>query len=137
MQENKTYYLYVKGQRVEVSEQIYRAYVQPERKQRMREYRAKEKISVTSIEALSEKGFEPEDGTQDFESALIEVEQQAEELAKLNAAIEQLSERDRRVVQLYYFESKTQQEIANILGIAKSTMSELLPRILLRLKNFL
>jgi RNA polymerase sigma factor (sigma-70 family) len=137
MQENKTYYLYVKGQRVEVSEQIYRAYVQPERKQRMREYRAKEKISVTSIEALSEKGFEPEDGTQDFESALIEVEEQAEELAKLNAAIEQLSERDRRVVQLYYFESKTQQEIANILGIAKSTMSELLPRILLRLKNFL
>lgn len=137
MQENKTYYLYVKGQRVEVSEQIYRAYVQPERKQRMREYRAKEKISVTSIEALSEKGFEPEDGTQDFESALIEVEEQSEELAKLNAAIEQLSERDRRVVQLYYFESKTQQEIANILGIAKSTMSELLPRILLRLKNFL
>ena len=137
MQENKTYYLYVKGQRVEVSEQIYRAYVQPERKQRMREYRAKEKISVTSIEALSEKGFEPEDGTQDFESALIEVEEQAEELAKLNAAIEQLSERDRRVVQLYYFESKTQQEIANILGIAKSTMSELLPRILFRLKNFL
>ena len=137
MQENKTYYLYVKGQRVEVSEQIYRAYVQPERKQRMREYRAKEKISVTSIEALSEKGFEPEDGTQDFESALIEVEEQAEELAKLNAAIEQLSERDRRVVQLYYFESKTQQEIANILGIAKSTMSELLPRTLLRLKNFL
>ena len=137
MQENKTYYLYVKGQRVEVSEQIYRAYVQPERKQRMREYRAKEKISVTSIEALSEKGFELEDGTQDFESALIEVEEQAEELAKLNAAIEQLSERDRRVVQLYYFESKTQQEIANILGIAKSTMSELLPRILLRLKNFL
>ena len=128
--------MYVKGQRVEVSEQIYRAYVQPERKQRMREYRAKEKISVTSIEALSEKGFEPEDGTQDFESALIEVEEQAEELAKLNAAIEQLSERDRRVVQLYYFESKTQQEIANILGIAKSTMSELLPRILLRTKNF-
>ena len=128
MQENKTYYLYVKGQRVEVSEQIYRAYVQPERKQRMREYRAKEKISVTSIEALSEKGFEPEDGTQDFESALIEVEEQSEELAKLNAAIEQLSERDRRVVQLYYFESKTQQEIANILGIAKSTMSELLRR---------
>ena len=137
MQANTTYSLSGKGQQPEVREQLYRASVQPERKQRMREYRAKEKISVTSIEALSEKGFEPEDGTQDFESALIEVEEQAEELAKLNAAIEQLSERDRRVVQLYYFESKTQQEIANILGIAKSTMSELLPRILLRLKNFL
>lgn len=137
MQENKTYYLYVKGQKVEVSEEIYRAYVQPERKQRKRDYRAKEKISVTSIEVLSEKGFELEDGTQDFESALIENEEHAEELSKLHAAIEQLSERDRRIVQLYYFEGKTQQEIAAILGIAKSTMSELLPRILLRLKKFL
>jgi hypothetical protein len=43
MQENKTYYLYVKGQRVEVSEQIYRAYVQPERKQRMRDIVQKKK----------------------------------------------------------------------------------------------
>lgn len=137
MQEEKTYYLYVKGQKVEVSEEVYRAYVQPERKQRMRDYRAKEKISITSIEALSEKGFELEDTTQDFESALIEDEERSEELSKLHAAIEQLSERDRRVVQLYYFEGKTQQEIAVILGIAKSTMSELLPRILLRLKKFL
>lgn len=137
MQENKTYYLYVKGQKVEVSEEIYRAYVQPERKQRMRDYRAKEKISVTSIEALAEKGFELEDGTQDFESTLIENEEHAEEISKLYEAIEHLSERDRRVVQLYYFEGKTQQEIADILGIAKSTMSELLPRVLLRLKNFL
>ncbi len=137
MQENKTYYLYVKGQKVEVSEEIYRAYVQPERKQRMREYRAKDSISVTSIEGLSEKGFEIEDDSQDFVAALIESEEHSEELSKLHAAIEQLSERDRRVVQLYYFEGKTQQEIAAILGIAKSTMSELLPRILLRLKNFL
>lgn len=136
MQENKTYYLYVKGQKVEVSEEIYRAYVQPERKQRMREYRAKDSISVTSIEGLSEKGFEIEDETQDFVAALIENEEYSEELSKLHAAIEQLSERDRRVVQLYYFEGKTQQEIAAILGIAKSTMSELLPRILLRLKKF-
>lgn len=137
MQENTTYYLYVKGQKVEVSEEIYRAYVQPERKQRMREYRAKDSISVTSIEGLLGKGFEIEDETQDFMSALIESEEHSEELSRLHAAIEQLSERDRRVVQLYYFEGKTQQEIAAILGIAKSTMSELLPRILLRLKKFL
>lgn len=71
MQNNKTFYLFVKGQRVEVSEEIYRAYVQPERKQRMCEYRAKGDISVTSIEGLSEKGFEIEDETQDFVSALV------------------------------------------------------------------
>ena len=136
MQENKTYYLYVKGQRVEVSEQIYRAYVQPERKQRMREYRAKEKISVTSIEALSEKGFEPEDGTQDFESALIESEEQSEELTKLHAAIVHLSERDRQIIQLYYFDGKTQQEIAALFGISQQALQKSLVRISIRLKNF-
>ena len=136
MQENTTYYLYVKGQKVEVSEEVYRAYVQPERKQRMREYRAKDSISVTSIEGLSEKGFEIEDETQDFVTALIENEAHSEEVSKLHAAIEQLSERDRRVVQLYYFEGKTQQEIATIFGISQQALQKLLVRISGRLKNF-
>ncbi len=71
MQANTTYYLYVKGQKVEVSEEIYRAYVKPERKQRMRDYRAQGKVSFTSIESLSDKGFEIEDKTQNFEADLV------------------------------------------------------------------
>ena len=137
MQEGKTFYLFVKGQKVEVSEKVYRAYVQPERRQRMREYRAKEKISVTSIEALSEKGFEPEDETQDFESAIIGNEEHVEEISKLHAALEQLSKRDRQVICLYYFEGKTHKEIADILGLARTTVTELIPRILERIKKFL
>ncbi len=136
MQESKTFYLYVKGQKVEVSEEVYRAYVQPERKQRKRDYRAKDKVSVTSIEVLSEKGFELEDETQDFESALIENEDHAEELSKLHAAIEQLSERDRQIVKLYFFERKTQQEIADIFGITRQAVQKQLGKILVRLKNF-
>lgn len=136
MQGNKTFYLYVKGQKVEVSEEIYRAYVRPQRKQRMREYRAKDKVSVVSVEGLSEKGFEIEDESQEFVAALIESEEHSEELSKLHAAIERLSERDRRIVQLYYFEGKTQQEIADILGLARTTVTELLARILVRLKKF-
>lgn len=137
MQENKTFYLFVKGQRVEVSEEIYRAYVQPERKQRMREYRAKNSVSVASIEQLSDKGFEIEDTSQDFVTNLIETEAHFEELAKLHAAIEKLPERYRYVIQLYYFESKTQKEIADILDITQPAVQQLLDRILLRLKNFL
>lgn len=137
MQENKTFYLFVKGQRVEVSEEIYHAYVKPEDFQRKREERAKEKVSITSIEQLSDKGFEIEDTSQDFVTDLIETEARSEEVAKLHAAIEKLSERDRQVIQLYYFEGKTQQEIADILGIRQASVSELLSRILLRLKNFL
>lgn len=136
MQENKTYYLYVKGQKVEVSEKIYRAYVQPERKERMREYRAKEKVSISSIERLSENGFEIEDKSQDLLTSIIEIEEQTEKLSKLRVAIAQLSGRDRQVVQLYFFEGKTHQEIAAVLGLARNTVTELLVRILKRLKNF-
>lgn len=136
MQENTTYYLYVKGQKVEVSEEIYRAYVQPERKQRMRDYRAQDKISFTSIENLPEKGVEIEDETQNFEADLIENEEHSEELSKLHAAIEQLSERDRQIVQLYYFEGKTQQEVATVFGISQQALQKSLVWISVRLKNF-
>ena len=136
MQDNKTFYLFVKGQKVEVSEEIYRAYVQPERKQRMRDYRAQEKFSVASIDKLSENGFEIEDKSQDCLTSIIESEERTEELSKLRTAIAQLSERDRQVVQLYYFEHKTQREIAAIFGISQQALQKTLARILVRLKNF-
>ena len=109
-EESKTYYLYVKGQRVEVSEEIYRAYVQPERKQRMREYRAKDSISVTSIEGLSEKGFEIEDEAQDVLTSLIENEEENELKAVLLKALSQLKERDKKIMQMVYFEGKSQKK---------------------------
>ena len=136
MQERKTYYLYVKGQKVEVSEEVYRAYVQPERKQRMREYRAQDKIQITSVEALAEKGIEVEDNSQDVLTSLIADEESAEELSRLRAAIAKLSERDRQIVQLYFFEGKTQQAIADILGIAQPTLYKILKRILSDIKKF-
>ena len=136
MQEKKTYYLYVKGQKVEVSEEIYRAYVQPERKQRKRDYRAKENFNVKSIEVLSENGFEIEDKTQDFESTLIESEERSEELSKLQVAISKLSEQDKQVVQLYFFEGKTQQEIAIVFGISQQALQKRIARILSDIKKF-
>lgn len=135
MQVNKTFYLFVKGQRVEVSDEIYHAYVKPEDYQRKREERAKEKVNIASIEQLSEKVFEIEDTSQDFVTDLIETEARSEEVEKLHAAIEQLSERDKQVVQLYYFEGKTQKEIATIFGISQQALQKLLMRILVRLKN--
>lgn len=136
MQENKTYYLYVKGKKVEVSEEIYRAYVQPERKQRMREYRAKDSISVTSIEGLSEKGFEIEDETQDVLTSLIENEEENELKAALSKALSQLKDRDRKIMQMVYFEGKSQKEVAEILGLDKTYISRRIKEILQNLKKF-
>lgn len=135
MQEKKTFYLFVKGQKVEVSEEVYRAYVQPERKQRMREYRAHDKVQITSVEVLAEKGVELEDATPDILTSIIEGEESAEELSRLRVAIAKLSERDRQVVQLYFFEGKTQKEIAELLGVSQPAVVKMLKRILVELAN--
>ena len=135
MQEKKTYYLYVRGQKVEVSEEIYRAYVQPERKQRKRDYRAKDKIKIASVEVLAEKGIEIEDTTQDALTVIIEDEERATEIAMLSKAISKLSERDQQVINLYYFEGKTQTEIAALLGVSQPAVLKMLKRILVELAN--
>lgn len=136
MQEKKTYYLYVKGQKVEVSEEIYRAYVQPERKQRKRDYRAKEKVCVKSIEMLSENGFEIEDDTPDILTTLIEDEEGDKRKAALYKALSQLKERDQKIIQMVYFEGKSQKEVAEILGLDKTYVSRRIKEILKNLRNF-
>ena len=136
MQDNKTFYLFVKGQKVEVSEEIYRAYVQPERKQRMREYRAKNKIVVSSIEGLEEKGFEVADESQDFLTSLIDLEEENERKTLLVKALSCLKEQDKQIVQLYFYDNKTQDEIADILGVSRQHISKKIKQILEKLKQF-
>lgn len=137
MQEDGKHYLFVKGQKVYVSDEIYRAYVRPERKERMRRYRIWRAKRITSVELLAENGYELEDKSPTVETALIEEEECSNELANLHAAIAKLSERNRKVIQLYFYESKTQEEIAEILSISQPAVSMLIDRILLRLKKFL
>ena len=136
MQDNKTFYLFVKGQKVEVSEEIYRAYVQPERKQRMREYRAKNKIVVSSIEGLEEKGFKIADESQDFLTSLINIEEENERRTLLVKALSCLKEQDKQIVQLYFYDNKTQDEIADILGVSRQYISKKIKQILEKLKKF-
>lgn len=136
MQGNTNYYLYVKGQKVEVSEEIYRAYVRPERKQRMRNYRLRDKVSFTSIESLSEKGLEIEDETQDILTSMIEKEEESNLNAVLLKALSQLKERDRKIIQMVYFEGKSQKVVAEILGLDNSYVSRRIKEILNNLRKF-
>ncbi|MGH3951242.1 MAG: FliA/WhiG family RNA polymerase sigma factor [Pseudonocardiaceae bacterium] len=53
---------------------------------------------------------------------------------QLAEAIEQLAERDRIVVSLYYFESLTLAEIGKVLGVTESRVSQLHTRAVLRLR---
>lgn len=56
---------------------------------------------------------------------------------KLASAIENLSETEKLVISLYYYEELNMKEIALVLGISLSRVSQIHGKALLRLKNFL
>lgn len=164
---NKTRTLKIRGQEVEVSEEVYRAYIRPiraEQRRKRREWkcrklsetggyyvRCKERCescpyylagnsalgNVTSLDKLVDCEVEIEDRQSDVEANYIEQETIKEEYANLHAAIATLMPRQQEIVRLIYFEGKTQEEVRLHLGIAKSTMTEAVQRIHNALRKFL
>src|SRR5699024_7740578 len=54
---------------------------------------------------------------------------------QLQAAIEQLEERDRLILALYYYEDLTLNEIAVLQGLSEARISQIVGKLLLQLKN--
>lgn len=163
--EQKGYYVIVNGQKVEVTEEVYRAYVRPVRAQQRTEKRNKrckvkgERFGLVrcndncsqceyagsgkalggaeqSLEALAESGFEASD-KYDIETDLIIKEEHEEKSVAVNEAIGKLSERQQYVVRAVFFENATQEQIAAELGIKQSTVSTTLSRAMNNLKKIL
>ena len=151
--------LKIRGQIVEVSEEVYRAYIRPiraEQRRKRREWKC-QKLSetgghyvrckdrcencpyylagnsalgnVTSLDKLADCEVEIEDKRSDVEANYIEQETQKEEYEKLHAAIATLTPRQQEMVRLIYFEDKTQEEVAQIFGIDSSSVRHALKRI--------
>lgn len=133
--DSKQYYLFVKGKKVEVSEEIYRAYVRPISAEQKRRYRAYSKFSVRSLEDMQRNGMDIEAKDSDIESQIVEDEEHQEELDLLRAALEKLEGRDREIIYMVYFEGKSQAEIGSILGVAQQQVSRFLKYALAELKK--
>lgn len=94
-------------------------------------------FSVVSLEEkLSENtGFNPVSENMDFqpESNLLDHDLKAQ----LRESIDQLPERERLIVSLYYFSELTYKEIAEVLEISESRISQLHTKAILKLKTSL
>ena len=161
--ENKQFYIKVNGQKVGVTEEVYRAYVRPvtalqRRKRREsrclvkgRRYglvRCKEDCGkcpyystgnklqggVLSLDALRDAGY---DGVsdEDIEGGFLEREETVGKTAALHKVIEQLTERQKEMVKMVYFEGKTQEEVAAYYGVGKQAVSNAMQRIYAALKR--
>ena len=168
--DQKQYYLTVrntltgKKETVPVSEEVYRAYKKPGRREKKQKQRltrclvpnekgklvrCKEdcskceayrlglikKPTPLSLEALIEEDFDIPDPNSDFTDRLLE-RRDEDEKERLYKAIEMLTPRQQEMVRLFYFENKSQQDIAKLLGIDYRTVQEALQRIKASLKRF-
>lgn len=160
--ENKRFYLTIRGQEVEVSEEVYRAYIQPvraERRRKQRAFRCKIKGKKgnlvrcqkdcrecpyalsghnalgnnLSLDRMKDEGVEIEDRHLDVEQNYIAEEEKRE----LYAAIAKLTPRQKELVRLIYFEEKTQEEVAVSLSMSKQAVSNAMQRIYASLQKFL
>ena len=149
----KRFYLTIRGQEVEVSEEVYRAYIQPvraERRRKQRAFRCKikgERLNLVrcnkdcrecpyalsghnalgnslSLDRMKDEGVDIEDRHLDVEQNYIADEEKRE----LYAAIKKLTPRQKEIVRLIYFEEKTQEEAASIIGISHQAISKALKK---------
>lgn len=134
--EEKAFYLTVRGQRVEVTEEVYRAYIRPVRAEQKRQYRAIGKYSVCSVESMLSNGVEVADEGADSERILIEEEERQEELSTLKAAFGKLAGRDRQIINMVYSEGKTHAEVACYLGVSRAAITRRISKILKIFRDF-
>ena len=166
MNEKKEFYIVIKGEKVTVSEEVYRAYIRPLRAERLRKLRAwkcqvkgkkgnlvrcQEDCSkcsyalagnnatgnTLSLDEFKEDGVEIVDRSVDLETLYIENEEWTSNQERLYKAISQLTPRQQEMIRMIYFESKTQEEVARIFEIDGSSVRHAMQRIYTRLKKIL
>lgn len=126
-------YLYVEGKKVEVSEDVYKAYYQSYEREKYQDKKKKEKeISYNKfledgfpIEAnLAQKGKSTED--QVMHNFLCEI---------IESAINNLTDRERYVIELTVYEGKTEKVVAASMNISRQYVNKLKIQALSKLKK--
>ena len=164
--ENKKFYVTIKGEKIEVTEEVYRAYVRPirnEQRQKRRDWKCRvvgpkgnlircpnkceecpyakagkpPKGNNLSLDELKECGVEIIDEAINLEEQVIQEEKIAEETVRVHNAIKRLEVRDQQIVRMFYFENLNKEQIAQKLGVSHQAISKRMKKIHEILKSFL
>lgn len=144
----KDFFLYIDGQPIKVTEEIYREYKKAEDKERYFMRRLKkgrivvdqekgDVLYLPSREASLEQLIET---ARDFPAPGGSAEDRAlksYQLEKLQEALDSLSDMDRELIREFFYEEKTEREVCADLGMAKTTLHRRKTAILEKLKIFL
>lgn len=140
-EERANYYLYINGQAVPVSEQVYRAYRHYERKEEYFSYDLKtEKFQKETATFLSSKEDSYErllEKDRQFAASGVSVEEQAVSSVWLAALLQRLSEDEKEILYKIYFEEKSERIVSAEMGISKTALHQRKVKLLQKLKNYL
>lgn len=148
----KEFYIETNGERIQVTEEVYRAFYRPvwtenKREGRNRRCRLPNGVRCTqkcsectkmkdgsnlSLDSLSEDaGFEPQS---DYDAAAIYEKQEL--LEQLHKVLDELEDIDRNIVKLKFFEGMSEREIATVVGFkSHKSVSKRLKKALAELKE--
>ena len=141
-EESTNYYLYIDGQAVPVSEQVYRVYQHYERKEEYFSYDLKTEkfqkdtaIFLPSREDSYERLLEKD---KQFAASGQPVEEQAVSSVWLEELLQHhLSSDERIILHKLYFEDKSERIVSMELGISKTALHQRKVKLLQKLKIFL
>ena len=89
--------------------------------------------------SLSSRGNYKDDSTQELAERLPAVDDREEmvERLQLKSALEQLPERERKIIVLRYFRDMTQSEVADVVGVSQVQISRIESRVFRQMKQML
>ncbi len=107
----------VQNEVVEVSDELYE-FMESDRKRQAAEERSDRRhLSKSSFETVEVK---QEYSSRKFENQIFH----RLDLQKLREAMQQLNDEERRLIEMYYWDGMTMQEIADVFGISKMAVSK-------------
>ena len=140
-EERVNYYLYINGQAVPVSEQVYRAYQHYERKEEYFSYDLKtekfQKETATFFPSREDSYERLLEKARQFAASGMSVEEQAVSSVWLEELLQCLSADERVILHKLYFEDKSERNVSIELGISKTALHHRKVKLLQKLKNFL
>ena len=140
-EERANYYLYIDGQAVPVSEQVYRAYRHYERKEEYFSYDLKtekfQKETATFLPSREDSYERLLEKDRQFAASGVSVEEQAVSSVWLAALLQRLSEDEKEILYKIYFEEKSERIVSAEMGISKTALHQRKVKLLQKLKNYL
>lgn len=138
------YHLYINGQAVPVSEEIYRAYKHFERKEEYFAYDLKaEKFSKKTASFLPSREDSYErllEAKQQFVIQEVSVQAQVEKLLDVEIvrkALSFLNPEERELINLLFYQEKTEQEVGILLHISQQAVNKRKHAVLIKLRKLL